>query len=924
MIKSSSISNADAVFVPALAARNAACPKRYVWLFFLMMVGLLSASQARSQELEGTFSGTVTDGSGATIANATVTISLNGVIGWSRVVQSNDSGNYTATNLPAGTYTITTAAPHFEISSDHDVVLNVAQKRTVNVQLKVGSEQQTVTVEDNPVAVDTESSSQAGTISGTQVRELELVNRNFQQLVTLQPGVVNLLGDQPGFGSLNSVSSISVNGARSTANNWSVDGADINDSGSNDTLLNMPSVDAIQEFTLERSSYDASFGRSGGGQILVATRSGTSSFHGSAYEFVRTANTDANNYFNNLNDLPRPPDHYNNFGFTLGGPLYIPRAYNTGKNKTFFFWSEEWRKVTTPTTNNVAAPTTAELSGTFFSPTPLTAPAGCVTSYTPYIASTTGGTGTGGVGTIDINNPNCISKNAQVYLSQIIGKHPATYTTVNPQTGFTEGTSVTSYATLNNFRQDLVRVDHYFNDRWHLFARGMEDFAPSNLPTGLWGGANYPGVVNVGINAPGYNVVGNLTWTISSKMVNELEFAFSQGNINGVLSGPANSPSVLGSLTNQQAYLDPYGRIPSVTILDGSVTGVSQGSAPYKERNLDRNLFDNFTATLGNHTLHAGITFQQMLKNEDGGAGNPNFQFNTWGDFLLGNVTLYQQGSRDIVPDLQFWNTEAYIQDDWKATRKLKVNLGLRWTRFPAPGDVNNTLTNFDPLVYKASEAPVLDSNGNFASGQAFTPATYANGLIFPKGAGCTSAQAVSAQVTCSPYGSTVNPNYNWNFGPRVGFAYTPNANGNTVVRGGFGIFFDRTLDGIWEQNAFGDPPLVQTTTISSTSFDNPLGSGAVTSALGPNALTTTGTPIFKVPSYAAFNLSLQQQLAPTTLLEIAYVGSVSRHLLGEMDLNMPTLATRGSESGCASQQYSPLSWVFGLPHPVAHLHRQL
>jgi Carboxypeptidase regulatory-like domain len=893
MIKSSSTNDTEAIFVPALATRTAACPKRYLWLFFLMMVGLMSVPRARGQELEGTLTGTVTDRSGATIANATVTITLNGMTGRSRVVQSNESGNYTATNLPAGTYTVTTAAPHFEISSDHDVVLNVAQKRTVNVRLKIGSEQQTVTVEDNPVTVDTESSSQAGTISGTQVRELVLVNRNFQQLVTLQPGVVNLLGDQPGYGGLNSVSSISVNGARATANNWSVDGADINDSGSNNTLLNMPSVDAIQEFTLERSSYDASFGRSGGGQILVATRSGSSSFHGSAYEFVRTADSDANSYFNKLGGLPRPPDHYNNFGFTLGGPLYIPRVYNAGKNKTFFFWSEEWRKVTTPTTNNVAAPTTAELSGTFFSPTPLTAPAGCVTSYTPFIASTTGGTGSGGIGTININNPNCISKNAQVYLSQIIGKYPANYTTVNPQTGFTEGNSLASYPTLNNFRQDLVRVDHYFNDRWHLFARGMEDFAPSNLPTGLWGGANYPGVVNVAIDAPGYNVVGNLTWTISSNMVNELEFAYSQGTIGGVLSGPANSPGVLASLTNQQAYTDPYGRIPSVTILDGSVTGVSQGNAPYKERNLDRNLFDNFTATLGNHTLHAGITFQQMLKNEDAGGGNPNFQFNTWGDFLLGNVALYQQGSRDIVPDLQFWNTEAYIQDDWKATHRLTVNLGLRWTRFPAPGDVNNTLTNFDPRVYQASEAPVLDGNGNFVSGQAFTPATYANGLIFPKGAACSAAQAVSAQITCSPYGSTVNPNYNWNFGPRVGFAYTPYEDGKTVLRGGFGIFFDRTLDGIWEQNAFSDPPLVQTTTISNTSFDNPLGSGAVTSALGPNALTTTGTPIFKVPSYAAFNLSLQQQLASTTVLEIAYVGSVSRHLLGETDLNVPTLAAR-------------------------------
>jgi len=860
---------------------------------WMTMILLVFCSTMYGQELGGSFSGTVTDSSGAVIQNAKITITLNGVNGEPHVVQSNGAGNYTASNLSAGTYTVTISVANFETFSDHNVVLNVAQRRTVNAQLKAGSEGQTVTVEDNPVAVDTQSSSQAGTISGTQVRELALVNRNFQQLVTLQPGVVNLLGDQPGFGGLNSVSTISVNGARSSANNWSVDGADINDSGSNTTLLNIPSVDAIQEFTLERSSYDASFGRSGGGQVLVATRSGTSSFHGSAYEFVRTANTNANSYFNNLNGLARAPDHYNNYGFTLGGPLYIPHVYNTSKTKTFFFWSEEWRKITSPTTNSVAAPTAAELSGTFFSPNALNAPAGCVTSYIPYVPSTTGGTGTGGVGTIAINNPNCVSKNAQVYLTQILSQFPANYTAINPKTGFMDGTNVASYSTLNNFRQDLVRIDHYFNDKLHFFARGMEDFAPSNLPTGLWGGANYPGVVNVAIDAPGYNVVGNLTWTISTKMVNELEFAYSQGTIGGELSGLANSPSFLASLTNQQAYKDPYGRIPSVTVVDGSVTGVSQGNAPYKERNLDRNIFDNFTAILGNHTLHAGITVQQMLKNEDAGGGNPNFQFNTWGDFLLGNVNLYTQGSRDIVPNLQFWNTEAYVQDDWKVNQKLNVNLGLRWTRFPAPGDANNTLNNFDPTVYKANQAPALDGDGNFVSGQAYTPMTYANGIIFPQGASCSAAQAISAQVTCSPYGSTVNPNSNLNFGPRVGFSFDPFTTGKTVLRGGFGIFFDRTLDGIWEQNAFSDPPLVQTTTITNTSFDSPLGTGTVTPGLGPNALTTTGTPTFKVPSYADFNLSVQQQVAPSTLLEIAYVGSVSRHMLGELDLNMPTLAAR-------------------------------
>jgi hypothetical protein len=876
-----------AAFVPNVSAKRASPLKGYSCLLLLMTILLVFCPLMRGQELAGTFNGTITDTSGAVISHATITITLNGVSGTSRVVQSNDDGNYTATNLPAGTYTITVSEPSFEKFSDHDVVLNVAQKRMVNAQLKVGSQSQTVTVEDNPVAIDTESSSQAGTISGAQMRELELVNRNFQQLVTLQPGVVNLLGDQPGFGGINSNSTISVNGARTTANNWSVDGADINDSGSNGTLLNIPSVDAIQEFTLERSSYDASFGRSGGGQVLVATRSGTSSLHGSAYEFVRTADTDANTYFNNQQGLPRAPDHYNNFGFTLGGPIFIPRVYNTDRKKTFFFWSEEWRKITGPSSNNVPAPTAAELAGSFYAANEPIAPAGCIIGWTPNPNATVGG----GTGTI---NPSCYSANSKVYLTQIFSKNQATVTSVNPQTGFTGGSQITSFSTLDNFRQDLVRVDHYFNDKLHFFARGMQDDAPSNLPLGLWGGNNYPGVVNVGINAPGKNVVGNLTWTISPKIVNEVEFAYSQGTISGALSGAANSSSILSSLTNNLANPDPYGRIPSVSILDNSVTGVSQGSAPYFERNLDRNIFDNFSVTLGNHTLRAGITGQQMLKTENASKGNPNFTFNTWGDFLLGNVTVYSQASRDIIPDLQFWNTEAYVQDDWKVNHRLTVNLGLRWTRFPSPTDAKNTLNNFDPLVYQSALAPALDNTGAFVPGQAFPPATYANGLIFPKGAACTAAEAISAQVTCSPYGSNVNPNYNWNFGPRVGFAWTPYGDGKTVLRGGFGVFFDRTLDGIWEQNAFGDPPLVQTTTVNNTSFDNPTGVGsAAPPGLGPNALTTTGSPAFKVPSYSDFNLSVQQQLAPTTIFEIAYVGSVSRHLLGELDLNMPTLATR-------------------------------
>ena len=874
---------------------NACMVRRHGMLAGLAMalILLFSLGTTRAQELQATLSGTVTDPTGAVIPHAKVTITLNEVSGAARVVVETDAeGNYTATNLTAGTYTVTITSSGFTTFTDKNVVLYVAQKRTENAQMKPGAENETVTVEANPVSIETQSDAQAGTITGTQVRELELINRNFQQLVTLQPGVVNLLGDEPGFG-LNSNSNISVNGARGTANNWSVDGADINDSGSNATLLNIPSIDAIQEFTLERSNYDASFGRSGGGQVVVATRSGTQKFHGDAYEFARTANTNANYYYNNLNGLPRPSDHYNNFGFTLGGPLFIPHAYNTDRKKTFFFWSEEWRKITAPSSNLVPAPTQQELGGTFsttpteYAATAAAVPSGCVSAYTPLV------TGANPYGEATAN-PSCFSHNAQIYLSQIVSKFPANETAVSPTAGFTFGQNFASYSTLNNFRQDLVRIDHYFSDKVKFFARGMEDDVPENLPTGLWGGSNYPGVVNVAINAPGKNVVANLTWSISPTVVNEVEFAYSQGTIAGALSGQANDPTLLSSLTNNLAYKDPYGRIPSASINDGSVTIVSQGSAPYFERNLDRNIFDNFSTILGNHTLRAGFTAQQMLKTEDASEGNPNFNFNTWGDFLLGNSSQYTQASRDIVPDLRFWNLEAFVQDDWKVTHKLNINLGLRWSRFPSPSDAKNTIVNFDPLLYSANQAPALDSDGNFVPGQTFTPSTYANGLIFPQGTACAQARAISSQVACSPYGALVNPNYNWNFGPRVGFAWTPMDNGKTVFRGGFGVFFDRTLNGIWEQNAFGDPPLVQTTTIVNTSFDNPLGAGsAAPPNLSPNGLTTTGNPAFKVPSYADYNLSIQSQLLPTTVVEIAYVGSQSRHMLGELDLNMPTLSAR-------------------------------
>ncbi len=711
------------------------------------------------------------------------------------------------------------------------------------------------------------------------MRELELNNRNFEQLVTLQPGVVNGLGDVVNFGITNT-SSVVVNGARQSANNWTVDGADINDSGSNQTLLNVPSVDAIQEFTLQRSTYDAQYGRSGGGQVLVATKSGTNQFHGSAYEFVRNDFFNANDFFANSAGTPRAIERYNDYGFTVGGPLFIPKIYKKSQSKTFFFWSEEWRKTHQPGTDIANVPTSAELGGLFPGVTlnPSSAPAGCVTN-----------TAAGGQ-----INPACFSKNAQAYISNVYSKFPANAAGGNQY--------ITNVVSLNNYRQDIVRLDQNVGDKVHAFGRFMQDVVPTTEPGGLFASEPFPGISSTSTNAPGKNVVANVSWTISPTVVNETAFNYSWGAINSKITGTIDSPAFVGALAGGLPYSDPYGRVPGLTI--SGLSGVGIPVSPYFERNIDKNVYDNFSKVLGNHTIRAGASVQWMVKTEN--AVNPtngSFTFQSTGgnpafaNFLLGNASQFTQSSRDIIPYLNYFNLEGYVQDDWKVTPRLTLNLGLRYSYFPSPQDSHNVLNNFDPLVYNPALAPAIDpATGLFLAGQSVTPATYTNGIIFPVGTSCNAAKAVASGVTCSPYGNLVNPNSNNNFGPRFGFAWDVLGNGKTAIRGGYGLYYDRLLNGTWEQNAFSDPPLVQQAQITHTSFDHPTAGTAVV-PLGPVSITATGNPTFKVPSYQDFNFSIEQQILRGTVFQIAYVGTLGRHLLGEVDANQPSLGVRSANA---------------------------
>src|SRR5678816_1923596 len=349
-------------------------------LFAVALLGFAQVTHA--QEITGVISGTVKDSNGAAVAGATVTLSDADKQVVVRTVTTNENGEYTAPNLLVGFYDISVEAPNFKKALLSRVKLDVGQRRSADVTLEAGNITESVLVESAPVAVELTSPTASTVINGDQVRQLSINNRNFVQLVTLAPGVSNDLDDLVFTGTNNPDTQtvnrtlISVNGARSTQNTFTVDGADVTDRGSNLTIQAYPSIDSIGEFKVLRSLYPAESGRSGGGQVNIVTRAGGDAFHGSAFEFIRNEAFNANDFQTNRTPalasafgrdsngkIRRKPFRYNNYGFVVGGPVYF---FNFGEGdgpiarriaRTFFFFSEEQRRDTrypTLSTRNVS------------------------------------------------------------------------------------------------------------------------------------------------------------------------------------------------------------------------------------------------------------------------------------------------------------------------------------------------------------------------------------------------------------------------------------------------------------------------------------------------------------------------------------------------------------------------------------------
>ncbi|HEU4636064.1 MAG TPA: TonB-dependent receptor, partial [Edaphobacter sp.] len=745
---------------------------------------------------------------------------------------------------------------------------------------------QEVVVTADALAVNTENATQAGLINGTQVRELVLSSRNYEQLVGLQPGVAYTGGDQIYIGNSSpngssNVVSFSVNGARTSGNAWTVDGADNVDRGSNYTLLTYPSVDAIAEFKTLRGTYEAEFGRSASGQVNVVTRSGTDKFHGTAYEFVRNDIFNANDTLTKLTTSPsgapkatssRSALRYNDFGYTVGGPVWLPKVYDGRKHGTYFFFSQELRRVITYkaiTLNGV--PSLNERQGIFTQPV-------CTAANT---VQATGKCSNGGTTTVPVT-----SALAQAYLKDI-------YAHVGEPDPSTGTLVTTPQRNLFNGNQQIVRIDQQLGQKLNVFFRFIHDSIPTQEPGGLFQGTGYPGVNTTNTNAPGKIYLGHATYTLTPSLLIDGGYAYSYG---ALLSDPVglaanvNSPDIQPNLP----FTSTLPRVPALTF-SGGTTITTYG--PYRDYNRNHNIFANVTKMIGNHTFKFGVDYNHYNKTENNaGANAGSFAFTNgnlptgskaqpyqqaWANFLTGFVSTFSQASYDVTPSVTANQIEAYAQDDWKITPRLTLNLGVRYSHFGQPSDNNHQLTTFDPSLYSAANAPTIDKNGLICVVGAPCTGTTPNGNI-------TKAQAITNGVSIngqnSPYGSKIAENDKLNFAPRVGFAFDVFGDGKTSLRGGYGIAYDSSLFGIYEQNIFQNPPFVNTPTISNTSFDNPAAVSANVS-YATQVLRAT-SPKFHTPYNQQWSLSLQQQMPAGVFTELSYVGSEQVHLLGLVDLN--------------------------------------
>ena len=848
--------------------------KKHLKLLSIIVLLLSFFAAARSHaQSTGNIRGTVADSTGAAIAGASITVS-SPATGFTRTQQTNSDGLFVFPELPIDSYAIEIAKTGFETQKRSPTELLTGQTIGLDIVLKIGNRTESIEVSSGIQQVQVASSEISSSIDRTQMQDLPLNQRNPLQLTSLIPGtVLSSVGTESG---QQDQTGLVVNGLRATENNFQLDGA-LYENRFFDSVPILPSPDGLQEFTVQASNFSAQYAGAGG-LVQLSSRSGTNQLHGNAFEFIRNTVLNARNYFNRVPSI-KPPFKLNQFGGTVGGPVVIPHLYD-GRNKTFFYFSaEDLQRRSSPLTATIFVPTAAELKGDFSAFLPNSSGTCAVTTAGIPLAKSqckqivnpsTGAAYSGNIVTTAIN-PLSAAVAAQ-YTSSLTGVDPVS------------GGYITNESQNQDSTQYLIKIDQKITEHNRLSARyfyNQDNFQrPFAAPLGFYAG-NY--FRNQSLMLSDSHIFSNtLTATFYASAG---RFARTQVPVApGLLSLQALGSKVpLG--TNVPIFPGIRANISSyVNIFSGGALKQDPTSYEYKAQ---------LIKLLGAHTVSFGFAYEHDAINANDYSytpGDNTFNGSRSGlsisDFYFGlDSVFFQDNGRKFY--LRQHRPSFYVQDDWKATRELTLNLGLRWDPFLPPIDKNQTLVGFKP-GFQSTVAP------NAPVGFQFVGDPGVQQSVFQK---------------------------NWkDFAPRVGFAYNVGGRGATVIRGAYGIFFGFP-EGLLYQRTDATQPVDLYLQINNpaNAWDNiyagyPGGAPFPRAHVDPSQFGTyqfitapygvSGGVLntsAKVEYTQAYNLTVEQRLPGDFDMTLAYVGNHAEHIMSSRQFN-PAVYAPGASASAASE----------------------
>jgi hypothetical protein len=887
---------------------------RFRMLLTFILIAQFCVGVGLAQTTSGSIAGNVADSQQGAVSGATIKIN-DETKAFTLTTTSDKEGRFSFPQLPPGTYTLTVEAGGFKRTQRTGIVLVANDKLALSdLTLEVGGTNETVTVTAEATQVQTESAERSYAVQGESLKNIAVNGRQAIALASIAPGIVTTTNT----GTPGDITNLSANGLRTSANNLQLDGVATVDTGNNGQMFAVV-LDSIAEFKVLTSNYQAEYGRSAGAQISAVTRSGSKDFHGSFYVFRRHDGMNANTWINNRDSTPtnrinKPRLDQRDIGYTIGGPVWIPKVFNEEKNKVFFFFSQEHQKRFTPPAGpvRVTVPTALERAGDFSqsrdnsgNPFPYIRDA---STGLPCSASDTSGCfKDGGVlGKIPANRLYALGLNIlKIYPLPNISGSGFNYQTEEP--------------TNQPQRQDLYRGDWNINDAWR--ANGKYIYY-KNSPIQPYGsfvlGTNMPKFATIFPNNR-YAISATVTGSLNPTTVLEVTFGQTHNFIDILPNNPEFTRAGL-NLTGIPLLYPGAVQIdspPQFVFNGGRIANgpnIGSNNAPFYNFNTTRDWSVSLSKIFGAHNLKTGFFWQNSFKPQSSFANNngvynfvndANNPLDTGFGFAnaaIGVYNTFQQASGYFIGKYRYNNVEWYLQDNWKVTNRLTFDYGMRFYWIQPQYDEDLQTANFLPERFNASDAgllyrPVCLNNAASCSGnnrRAVDPRLLVAGFV-PTEANTINGALIGRLVPNT--GKITNGviqagagierglyrNRGIHFGPRFGFAYDLKGDQSMVVRGGGGVFYDRPQGNTVFDLVQNPPVTIQPTFFYGRISD--IGSGQVLIA-PPNlvAIDRQG----KIPTTYAYNLGIQYKLPLESVLDVSYVGTSGQHLLQRRNINAP------------------------------------